>query len=340
LRFATRWHTLGRAERDHVTGPEITIVMPARNEAPTIRAAIDSVLRQQGDTTLEVIVAEGGSDDGTRAVLEGIACADRRVRIVDNPDGITARGLNLALDAARGNYWVRVDCHSEVPPDYAVRLVEHLRAGTAEAAGAVVRGFGETAFGRAVAAAHDSRFGIGNSLHHHTTRQRFVDHVSHGAYRTDLSRRIGGFDPGLIRNQDYDFDYRYGLAGGRIMLDPTITFSRRVRETPGALARQYHDYGYWKSVVLRRHPRSLHLRWLAPPALVSALVTGALLSPTRRGRLLLGVTAASYGGFVMVGAAALSRRSGGPRALDVALALTTMHLAWGAGFLRGCLHPR
>jgi GT2 family glycosyltransferase len=227
-----------------------------------------------------------------------------------------------------------------VPPDYAERLVEHIRSGRAEAAGAVVRGLGKTSFGRAVAAAHDSRFGIGDSHHHHATTQRLIDHVSHGAYRVDLSRRIGGFNETLVRNQDYDFDYRYGLTGARIVLDPTITFSRHVRETPRALAHQYHEYGYWKSVVLRRHPRSLHLRWLVPPALVSTLLAGSLLAPTQLGRRVLAVAGAPYAAFVFIGAATLSHRAETVRLPDAALALTIMHLAWGSGFLRGCLHRR
>jgi glycosyltransferase involved in cell wall biosynthesis len=318
-----------------VVEPEISIIMPVLNEGATIAAAMDSVLRQNGGAAFEVVVADGGSDDGTRAVLERLADADRRLNIIENPAGNTARGLNLALAAARGKYWVRIDGHSEVPPDYVERLVDHLRSGKADAAGAIVRGLGETPFGRAVAVAHDSHFGVGDSRHHHATKLCSVDHVSHGAYRVDLSRAIGGFDEALVRNQDYDFDYRYRRAGARIVLDPSIAFTRRVRETPSTLARQYHEYGYWKSVVLRRHPKSLHLRWLVPPALVLALVAGTLLAPTRPGRRLLALTTASYGGFVLIGSVSLSRRSG-RSCVRVALALTIMHVAWGAGFLRGC----
>lgn len=321
-------------------GPEITIIMPVRNEGATIESAVDLVLGQVGIPRFEVVVADGGSEDGTRQALERRAEVDSRLRIIDNPDGTTAKGLNLALASARGEYWVRVDGHSQIPPDYAAHLVEHIRRGRADAAGAVVSGLGETAFGRAVAIAHDSRFGIGDAHHHHATSQRYVDHITHGAYRVDLSRRIGGFDETLIRNQDYDFDYRYAEAGARIVLDPGITFRRRVRETPPALARQYYEYGYWKSIVLRRHPRSLHLRWLVPPTLVSSLIAGALFARTRTGRHLLILTGVSYGSFLFAGAVTLPERTSLARGRHVAVALTTMHLAWGTGFLRGCVRRR
>jgi glycosyltransferase involved in cell wall biosynthesis len=320
-----------------VERPEITIIMLVRDERATIAQALDSVLAQNGGSSFEVVIADGGSTDGTRALVETRAAADDRVRIIENPSGETARGLNAALVAARGEYWVRVDGHSEIPPHYAELLVEHIRSGRAAAAGAIVRGAGHSRFGRAAAVALDSHFGIGDSHHHHATERRYVDHVTHGAYRIDLSRMIGGFDAALVRNQDYDFDYRYRLTGAEILLDPSVTFKRRVRETPLGLWRQFHEYGYWKSVVLRRHPRSLHLRWLVPPALVSSLVGGTLLGRTRRGRRVLLLTSAAYGSFLGLATITLTRRNQPTRADQIALALATMHLSWGTGFLRGCL---
>jgi glycosyltransferase involved in cell wall biosynthesis len=323
-----------------VAGPEVSIIMPIRNEARTIAAALSSALLQQTVADLEVVIADGMSDDGTREIIEAAAARDVRIRIVDNPDRGTPAGLNAALAVARGTYWVRLDGHSVVPPDYLDRLVAHLRAGRCEAVGGVVRALGDSDFGRAVAAAHDSRFGIGNARHHYATEVGPIDHIAHGAYRMDISRRIGGFDAELVRNQDFDFDYRYSQAGGRIMIDPSVQFERRVRETPRALSRQFYQYGYWKYVVLRRHPESLHLRWLAPPALVLALVSSPLLAWSRRGRLLVLLTVASYAAVVGIGSVTIGRRVGLRLTPRAALGLAVMHLSWGAGFLRSVVAER
>jgi glycosyltransferase involved in cell wall biosynthesis len=319
-----------------VTDPDVTIIMAVRNELLTIEEALDSALRQVCRYVLEVVVADGCSDDGTAEVLTRRVAADPRVRVVANQSRTTAAGLNAALAAARGQYWVRLDGHSVLPPDYVARLVDHIRAGRCEAAGGVVRARGTTRFGRAVAAAQDSRFGIGNASHHYATREGFVDHVAHGAYRVDRSRSIGGFDEALIRNQDYDFDFRYRANGARILIDPSIEFHRQARETPAALMHQYYQYGYWKYVVFRRHPTSLHVRWLAPPTLVAALGIGTLTSGSRFGRRLLGTTLTAYLALVTLGTATIARRRG-CSPYDVGRALATMHLAWGAGFLRSAL---
>jgi succinoglycan biosynthesis protein ExoA len=106
------------------------------------------------------------------------------------------------------------------------------------------------------------------------------------------------------------------------------------------LARQFHDYGYWKYVVLRRHPDSLHVRWLVPPAFVTVLGGAALLSWSRPGRRAFTTIASAYAGTVGVAAVTLGRKAGYRRTPHVALAIAIMHTAWGGGFVRSLLRHR
>jgi succinoglycan biosynthesis protein ExoA len=311
--------------------PEITIIMPVRNERDTIARSLDCALGQVVDVPLEVVVADGDSDDGTRETLEVRRAEDPRLRIVRNPARNTPSGLNRALEAARGRYVVRLDGHSTFPSDYVQRMVDRLRAGTCEAAGGLKVAVGFSPFGRAVAVAHSSRFGIGNAKHHYASESQYVDHIFLGAYLTDLSRQIGGFDVSFIRNQDYEFDYRYGRAGGRLLLDPSVEVEWRVRETPVRLASQYFQYGFWRCRCVRLHPRSLTARWLVPPTLVVVLAGGAATSWTGPGRRLLASAAGGYGTALAGVSITLARRTG-VKPHNLAAAFATMHLAWGAGF--------
>ena len=120
----------------------------------------------------------------------------------------------------------------------------------------------------------------------------------------------------------------------------SVSFRRRVRDSPGGLGRQFHDYGYWKYIVLRRHPRSLHLRWLAPPALVAALGVGVGFAWTPPGRRFLGVVGTAYLGTVAAGSQGAGRRVGVRLVPHASVALVTMHLAWGTGFLHSALGRR
>jgi succinoglycan biosynthesis protein ExoA len=313
---------------------EITVIMPIRNERPSIERAIDDVLGQVVDTRFEVLAIDGSSEDGTRQILDARSRDDRRLRVIANPAREISSALNIGLAAAAGRYWVRVDGHSRLPSDYVQRLVTHLRAGTCEAAGGVVRALGTSPFGCAAAVLHDSRFGIGNARHHYASETSYIDHLSHGMYRVDLSRAVGGFDENIRCNEDYEFDYRYRQGGGRIHFDPEVVFERQVRDSPGQLARQFHNYGYWKFVVLRQHPGSLRLRWLAPPILVASIIVGVVLSGTRGGRRFLALVSAPYLGAVALGSATAGRRIGARQVHRAAAAMVIMHVAWGSGVLR------
>src|SRR5215204_5013316 len=314
-------------------GPEVSIIMPVHNEAASLEATLASVCSQAADASIEVIVVDDHSTDSSRSIIERWMAQDEHVRLVSSPRRGISQALNRGLEAAQGRYLVRVDGHSIIPPDYVQALVDHMRSDACEGAGGHKRAVGQGPFGRAVAAAHGSRFGIGDSKYHYSQRQELVDHIPFGAYVTELARAIGGWDEVLRTNEDYDFDFRYQQAGGRLLFDPAIVVDWRVRETPARLAHQYYAYGRGKFTTLVRHPSSLHLRWLAPPMRVGSLAAGTLLSRTTPGRVLLAVVGGSYTLFLAIGAAMLGSRAGVRLAPRVALALGIMHLSWGTGFL-------
>jgi succinoglycan biosynthesis protein ExoA len=316
------------------TPPRVSIIVPARNEERSLGNTLDALLAQDIAEPYEIVVAEGNSADATPAILERyVQEHPEAIRVVANPAGGTPQALNVLLAAARGEILVRVDGHSNPPPDYARRLVERIRSGECEAAGGQKRAVGKSAFGRAVSLAHGSKFGIGDSKYHYAKELMYVDHIPFGAYLRERALAIGGWDERLVRNQDFDFDFRYRQAGGRILLDPTISIDWAVRETPKALARQYFQYGFWKYHVLRKHPGSLHVRWLVPPSFVALLAVGvpcALVS--EKARWAVGTAAGAYALF-LVAATASTRPQQLRVAASVPAAVATMHLSWGAGFL-------
>src|SRR5579863_184080 len=84
--------------------PFVSVVLPILNEERHIRACLESVLAQDypGDR-FEVIVADGGSTDGTRDIVSAVAARDPRVRLIDNPGRLQAAGLNRAILAGKGD---------------------------------------------------------------------------------------------------------------------------------------------------------------------------------------------------------------------------------------------
>jgi hypothetical protein len=297
----------------------VTVVVPARDEARGIRACLDSV-RAQTHRNLQIVVVDGGSRDGTVAIVSGLAAEDDRIELLHNPRHLITVSLNAALAAARGRWLVPVD---------------HLREGTWGGVGGRKNGVGVTAAGRAIAAAMGSRFGVGGSTYHHGMSLQEVEHIPFGAYPVELARSIGGWDERLVANEDFEFDHRVRRSGRPLLFDPEIVIDWSSRQTVGDLFGQYRRYGRGKVDVAFLHPDSLRPRHVLPPAFVGYLALAALAArrrPARAASMLAPYAAAVAAASAVTGAtlAAGERRW-------VAPAFVAMHVGWGLGFWSGLL---
>lgn len=312
----------------------VTVVIPARNEEGFIRECLQSV-RVQSYRNLQIVVVDGASDDRTPHIVKEIAEQDPRVELLVNPERVIPRSLNVALAAARGVWLVRIDAHCTVPEDYVRRAVDHLRTGSWAGVGGRKDGRGVTPAGRAVAAAMGSRFGVGNSTYHYGESVQEVDHVPFGSYPVALVRELGGWDEALTVNQDFEFDHRVRLAGGRLLFDPALRIDWHCRQSVPGLFRQYRRYGRGKVPTVRLHPDSLRARHLVAPALV-AWGAGAVVVALRRPAVAAGMVAPYAFGVAAASVVTGRRLDGRARAL-VPVAFVAMHVGWGLGFWEGLL---
>lgn len=317
---------------DAARAPAVTVIVPARNERTTIDACLDSILAQQG-ADLEVVVVDNDSSDGTGELLDARAASDDRVRVIHNPTPSIPASLNLAVAAARGEWLVRVDAHSTIPPGYVAHAVDRLAEGRWAGVGGRKIAVGRSPVGRAVAAVLNSPLAVGGSTYHYGTEETVVDHVPFGAYRTATVRDLGGWDESILNNEDFEFDQRLRQQG-ELLFDPRLEIAWHSRETIGDLLAQYRRYGRGKPGVALRHPGSVKVRHLAPPALVVWLSASGLLALRRPG--LSAAAVAPYVAAVAVATASISR-SAGPTARRRAIpaALVAMQVGWGLGFWHG-----
>jgi succinoglycan biosynthesis protein ExoA len=174
-------------------------------------------------------------------------------------------------------------------------------------------------------------FGLGGARHRVGGRGGPVEHVFTGVYVRERVIEAGGFDVELLANQDYELDYRQRTLGGTIWLEPSLRSNWQAKESPGALARQMSRYGYYKALTLRRHPRSLRPRQLAPPVVVALLLSSAATRAPWAVRL----SALYFAAAVALGAKA--GRQDGASPWRAGLTVPLVHLAWGGGLLAGLL---
>ena len=300
--------------------PTVTIAIPVLNEADAIEACLDAVANQTYEAIVEVLVVDGGSTDATRS----LASAVPGVRVLDNPRRIQAAALNIALAEAKGEVFARVDGHCLIAPDYIERCVDALQTTGAALVGGAMTPVATQPFQRGAAAAMSSRFGAGPARFHTGGASGPVDTVYLGAFATELGRDVGGYAEDMAVNEDAELAVRIRRRGP-VWFDNGIRSTYAPRRTPKAVARQFYRYGVFRAATVRKHPASLAGRQLAAPLLVLGLV-----SPKRR------TVAAAYLTAVVMRSAIEGRRDP-MTGLAMAVAVPTMHLCWGVGFLRGLI---
>ena len=308
--------------------PAVSVILPVLNEEAHLESAVHSILTQDYQGPIEVILAIGPSRDRTLEIAHELSRKDSRVVIVDSPSGRTAAGLNLALNKSASPVVVRVDGHAQIPNDYLRLVVEILSATGAVNVGGVMAAVGTTPFERAVAGAMRSPLGVGASRFHTGGEAGEVDTVYLGAFRREALVAIGGFDERFTRAQDWELNFRLRENGGTIYFDPRLHVTYRPRSTVRALAKQYFEYGRWRRVVSRRHSGTINLRYLAPPFAVAGFtisVIAGLFLP------ILFTPAVIYILFVLLSAIKIATSI--REYFLLLLVIPTMHFAWGAGFI-------
>ncbi len=320
--------------------PTVTVIIPCRNERGYLGACLDSVLA--GDyphELLEIIVADGMSDDGTRDVLQTYHARNGKIRMVDNPGRIVPTGLNQAIKLATGEYIVRLDAHTEYAKDYLRQCVAVLQETGAVNAGGAWRTKASGFWQEAIALGFHSPFSAGGARSRDVDYDGPADTVIYGSWLRQTLLDIGLFDEELVRNQDDELNLRLTRAGGTIWQSARIRSWYQPRPSLSALWKQYGQYGYWKVRVIQKHKLPASWRHVVPGAFVGSVLllsVLALFSQWARGLWLLAV-----GAYVIANLSATlwtCRRPHDWRFLPVLpLVFGAYQIGYGYGFLRGVL---
>jgi succinoglycan biosynthesis protein ExoA len=324
--------------------PGVSYVIPVLNEADYLHQAVTSILGQRYPGPTEIVLVLGPSTDATDDIAAGLAATDERIRVIKNPDAHIPHALNLGLGASTHPVVVRVDAHTQLPPDYTARAVSTLERTGAVNVGGIMAAVGRPGVQAAVARAYNSRFGLGGGAYHQSDATEGPAESAYlGVMRAAAVAAIGGFDESVRRGEDWELNYRLRRAGHLVWLDPTLRVSYWPRDDWRALGRQFFATGVWRGELVRRLGEQNSLRFFAPPVLVLTIGASVVLVPLlATGALpfwaagLAGAVVtvpATYLGFLTLAAVA-DAGSVADRGRFVGV-LATMHLAWGAGFVLG-----
>jgi succinoglycan biosynthesis protein ExoA len=312
------------------------IVIPALNEIRHIESLLTQLLAEAGAIGGMIVVADGGSTDGTVALAKRYARLNTCVTVLHNPWRIQSAAVNLAVERFGDGhrYLIRIDAHGSYPAGYCAALIREAELRAADSVVVPMSTVGVGQFQRAVATAQNAMIGTGGSSHRTGKGGKWVEHGHHALMRVDAYREVGGYDEAFRHNEDAELDYRLTQAGHRIWLTGAVEMIYHPRATPMALFQQYFGYGGGRARNILKHRSIPRVRQMLPLAIAPAVGLAALSVFT----WLAVVPALGWSvACLSMGAVAAARHEkdyGLPvsRAPLVGVAAMIMHFAWSAGF--------
>jgi len=311
--------------------PRVLVVIPCLNEIHHLPGLLAHLRQDRGAKDHLIIVADGGSTDGTAEAAAAAAASDPQIVVLQNEKRLQAAAVNLAAQRFHEGaaFIVRVDAHADYPADYVSSLVAAAEATGADSVVVSMRSVGRGCFGAAAAAAQNSRLGTGGSAHRRPSEGRWIDHGHHALFRTKSFLDLGGYDEAFAANEDAEYDVRLGRAGGRIWLSET-SIVYYTRTSVLALWRQYARNGAGRATTMAKHKVAPKVRQMIPifilPIAGLAVLT-PVFPPAGLGALVWGLASLGFGAALGVRARSLCVGASGAAAL-------IMHLAWSAGYWR------
>ncbi|MEZ4369876.1 MAG: glycosyltransferase family 2 protein [Polyangiaceae bacterium] len=315
--------------------PLVTIGIPCLNEERFIEKCVADALAQDYPADrIEVVVADGGSSDRTREILDELSAREPRLRWVDNPERIQAAAMNEIIRSAKGDVLVRLDAHCEYAANYVSKCIEALQETGAMNAGGSQRARADNWFQRALCAAMESRLGVGGASYKDASKSGFVDTVFCGAFRREVFEQVGMYDPRAITNEDAELNQRILEAGGKIYLSAEIEAYYYPRDSFRSLSKQYFKYGTGRARTLLKRGRFPRIS----PALPFLMTMGgAVLLLTRPHKPSTWFAFGAYAALTGLEAVRVGRKVG-PWAVPVVWGIfPTLHVSHGLGFAYGLL---
>ena len=316
---------------------QVSLILPVVNEAKFIDCAINSILNQKfkNKISFEILIADGGSIDGTLPIIHNIISNNSNICLIDNPKNIVSTGFNLALNNAKGKIIIRIDGHCEIPINYIEKCCNLLNSSKADIVGGVIETISTGLIGEAISIAQSSLFGVGsvNFRRMDLDQGSYVDTLAFGAHRREIFECIGGFDEEMICNQDDEFNHRAMQAGKKIWIDPTIKTKYFARSSYLKLFKQYFNYGFYKVRGIQKRGQIISTRHLIPATFIISLIGTLILGYFQHLPWLSYSVLSIYLIINIISSIIVSQKASLIPLLF--LAFCTLHLGYGSGFIWG-----
>ena len=243
----------------------ISLIFTVLNEAAALPRLLDSLAAQTRRPD-EVIVCDGGSRDGTVALLR----AETRLslRVIESPGANISRGRNVAIAAATGDVIACADAGVRLSPDWLEKITQPFQQESAQWVGGFFVPDPRTPFEVAMSAT------VLPAVEEISAAQ-FLPSSRSVAFRKTAWRKTGGYPEWLDYCEDLLFDFALRDAYGPCIFAPDARVFFRPRSSLRAFYKQYYLYarGDGKANLwLKRHVIRYATYLIALPLLLAGII--------------------------------------------------------------------
>lgn len=254
---------------------DISVVVLTYNEENNIKACLDSLLTQEFKMgQWEVMVVDGGSQDNTVKIVQGMQKVSDPIRLISNEKKLIAAGRNLGLRESRYAFVAFTDADCVVPKNWLEKLAQEFKRLSlidnkiAGVGGANVPFDDKSKFSQALGIYLDSFLGSFNSVQGRNFNQ--VKNVESLAclnvlYKKDLLIDLGMFDEKLKNiGEDADLNLRLKEKGCSLYFIPNLSVLHKLRPNLSAWLCNMFIYGKGRAIVSVKHNNYLNLFFVLP----------------------------------------------------------------------------
>lgn len=226
---------------------EISIVVPALNAERTIGSCLQGLLEQSvSRERYEVIVVDDGSTDDTGQVVERSGAT-----LITQAQQGPAAARNQGVSVAKGDIVLFTDADCVPEAHWVQEMIRPFEDGEIAGVKGVYRTGQRGIIPRFVQCEYEERYEL-------MAKERWIDFIDtySAGYRREIFLAEGGFDTRYpsASVEDQEFSFRLAERGHKMVFSPRAVVYHQHPATLAEYFRRKFNIGYWKVMVLRRHP--------------------------------------------------------------------------------------
>ncbi|MBC8551940.1 MAG: glycosyltransferase [Candidatus Brocadiales bacterium] len=262
----------------------VSVIITCFNEENNIRDCLNTLVNQRyPEVKCEIIVADGGSKDGTQSIVKELMHTYHNINLVVEPKKGTAAGRNAGIKAAKFDYIAFIDADCEAPQNWLKTLVEQYQnirltdKNVIAVGGTNIPPENASGFLQAIGIALDSYFGsFGSVQGRQFKKPMHVSSLSNLNVLYDKQKiiEVGYYDESLVSEaEDADINYRLFAAGNRFLFIPYSFVWHKMRPTPKTWLKNMFRYGKGRARLLKRYPQMWTVSFALPLLFIASIST-------------------------------------------------------------------